>query len=89
MNRVSVLPANAAQSGPDLVNYYINLEDALRDREFVDTATAARRVGVSQRTIEAWIDAGLIRAIFIGKKYKVQLESLYVYVRSHALQRAS
>src|SRR2546430_10998024 len=55
---------------------------------FLDTATAAERVGVSQRTIQAWIDAGFIHAVPIGRKFRVYLESLLNHVRTRALSRA-
>ncbi len=72
----------------ELLAYYLDLPPSRREELFPQTATAAVRVGVSQRTIQAWIDAGLIRAVPIGKRFRVHLESLLSYLRNCALRRA-
>jgi len=72
----------------DLLAYYLSLLPPKRNELFLDTATAAERVGVSQRTIQAWIDAGFIHAVPIGRKFRVYLESLLNHVRTRALSRA-
>ena len=73
----------------DLLAYYLSLVPSKRDELFLDTATAAERIGVSQRTIQAWIDAGFIRAVPVGRKFRVHVESLLNYVRTRALRRAT
>ena len=73
----------------DLLAYYLGLPPSKRNDLFVDTATAADRIGVSQRTIQAWIDVGLIRAVPIGKKFHVALASLLDYVRARALRQST
>lgn len=40
--------------------------------------------GVSQRTVQLWIDSGVVRAVPVGKKYRVLLESLRRYVEKQA-----
>lgn len=72
----------------DLLAYYLSLLPAKRNELFLDTASAAERVGVSQRTIQAWIDAGFINAVPVGRKFRVFVESLLNYVRTRALSRA-
>lgn len=39
-------------------------------------------VGLSQRTIQLWIEVGFITAIKIGRKYQVSLDSLRAYLES-------
>ena len=69
----------------DLLGYYLSLAPLEREELFPPTAAAAARIGVSQRTIQSWIDAGLIQAVPIGKKFRVYLESLLNYL--HAVLR--
>lgn len=71
----------------DLLGYYLSLSPLKRKELFTDTAGAADRIGVSQRTIQSWVDAGLVRAIPIGKKFQVQLDSLLSHVRGHVSNR--
>lgn len=73
----------------DLLAHYLSLTPSKREELFPPTGTAAARIGVSQRTIQAWIDAGLINAVPIGKKFHVYLESLLNYLRTCALHRAN
>jgi excisionase family DNA binding protein len=48
-----------------------------REEQFADTARVAVIVGLSRRTIQLWIEIGLLDAIRVGrKKYRVSLESL-------------
>ena len=73
--------SNTESTDPDLLTFYLGLSPAKRKELFVDTASAADRIGVSQRTIQAWIDAGLVRAVPIGRKFQVELASLLGYLR--------
>ena len=72
----------------DLLAYYLSLLPSKRNELFLDTASAAERVGVSQRTIQSWIDAGFIQAVPIGRKFRVYVESLLRHVRTRALRHA-
>ena len=63
-----------------LLDIYWEMDVEERHRKFVDTAAAAARAGVSQRTIELWIACGYIQAIRIGYKYRVDLASLKAYL---------
>ena len=66
----------------DLLDMYLNLPHKQREQRFADTASAARITGLTQRTIQLWIEFGAIRAIPIGRKYKIDHESLKAYLKS-------
>lgn len=72
-------------SSEQLLELYLRLPAKERATRFADTAHCAEIVGVSRRTILFWIDAGLIRAIPVGKKYQICLVSL----RKHLKRRAA
>jgi excisionase family DNA binding protein len=67
----------------DLFQRYLSLPANQREQEFPSTTRAAKRVGVSPRTIQLWIEGGKIKAISIGKKYKVHFGSLLAHIPSH------
>ena len=71
-----------------LLDLYLSLSPAARDRMFVDTAQAAGATGVSMRTIQLWIESGAVRAIAIGRKYRIVLESLRAHLKSQMNKRA-
>jgi len=60
----------------ELLCLYISLTPAPREKIFINTAQAAKITGVSMRTIQLWIECGTVRAIIIGKRYRIVLESL-------------
>lgn len=66
----------------DLLEMYLTLPHKQRELRFADTASAAKITGLTQRTIQLWIEFGAIRAIPIGRKYKIDLESLRAYLKS-------
>lgn len=68
-------------SGEELLELYLTLPHKLRQQRFADTAHAAQITGLTQRTIQLWIEFGSIRAIPVGRKYKIDLESLKEYLR--------
>ena len=68
----------------ELLEYYLGLDEPLRTRQFADTARVANFIGLSQRTIQLWIETGLIRAVRIGRKYQVDLESVKAHLRACA-----
>jgi|SRR5206468_863231 len=80
--------SQAETNEADLLAHYLSLRPSEREELFPSTATAAVRIGVSQRTIQAWIDAGLIHAVPIGKKFRVHLESLLNYLHTRVLRRS-
>ena len=73
----------------ELLRMYLKLPKKERSEIFADTARAAELTDLSQRTIQFWIESGAIRAIPIGKKYQVYLESLADYLKKQAKKRAS
>ncbi|MGH9765421.1 MAG: hypothetical protein ACREDR_17210 [Blastocatellia bacterium] len=66
----------------ELLDFYLGLPERDRDRVFVSTARAAEFVGVAQRTIQQWVEFGFVRAVPIGRKYKVTVDSLKGYLKS-------
>jgi excisionase family DNA binding protein len=68
----------------DLLNLYLSLPEEKRQQKFANTSEAARMVGLSRRTIQMWIEVGLIAAIKIGRKYQVSVDSLRAYLKSRA-----
>jgi excisionase family DNA binding protein len=71
----------------ELLNLYLSLPPGARERAFLSTAQAAEITGVSIRTIQLWIESGVIRALVIGRKYRVVLESLRAHLESQLDQR--
>lgn len=71
----------------DLLDLFLGLGRDERRARFADTAQTAEMVGVSRRTIQQWIDTGLIRAVAVGHKYQVLLDSVHCYLKVCAHQR--
>jgi len=67
-----------------LIDEYLTMPKRARDRQFLDTASAAEIANVSQRTIELWIGSRAIRAVLVGRKYQVSLPSLISYIKSRS-----
>ncbi|HXG65589.1 MAG TPA: hypothetical protein VNO70_10810 [Blastocatellia bacterium] len=89
INRIEPEQLEAAATdltSEQLIEFYLELPKKARDACFVDTAQAAEMAGVTQRTIELWIECGLIRAVRISKRYKVVLLSLKEYLKSKAVR---
>lgn len=74
-------------SQEDLLDTYLEMPTKLRDVQFIDTASAAERAGLSQRTIQLWIESGDLRAVVVGKKYKVLVASLVACLKDHTRKR--
>lgn len=72
-------PINISEE--ELLQLYLSLPRQLRGKRFADTASAAELTNLSQRTIQFWIETGAIRAVSIGKKYQVDLDSLVDYLK--------
>ncbi len=66
----------------DLLQHYLSLPATQREKEFLSTTKAAKRIGVSPRTIQLWIEDGKIKAISIGRNYKVHFESLLAHIQN-------
>lgn len=66
----------ANSTDADLLRLYMSLPPASREATFISTAQAAATTGVSMRTIQLWIECGTVRAIMVGRKYRILLNSL-------------
>jgi len=64
----------------ELLGLYLSLSPTSRAEIFVGSAEAAKITGVSVRTIQLWIECGAVRAIVIGRKYKIVLDSLRAHL---------
>ena len=72
----------------DLLNLYLSLPKKQREQRFMDTAHAAAITGLSIRTIQLWIERGVVQAVPVGKKYQVELSSLRDYLTRQVDKRA-
>jgi len=66
----------------NLLELYLSLPENQREQKFPTTERAAKVIGVSRRTIQFWFDAGDIEAIFVGRNYRVNFDSLVTYLKS-------
>lgn len=66
----------------ELLSLYLSLPPTPREKAFINTAQAAEITGLSMRTIQLWIETGAIRALVIGRKYKIVLDSLRAHLES-------
>jgi len=82
------LPGIANLADGELLNLYLSLSPESRGKVFITTAHAAEITGVSMRTIQLWIECGAVRAIAVGKKYQVVLESLRAYLEGQMKKAA-
>jgi excisionase family DNA binding protein len=73
----------------ELLNLYLSLSPDRREQTFINTAHAAEITGVSMRTIQLWIECGALRAIVIGRKYRIVLESLRVHLEAQMKKMAN
>ena len=71
-----------------LLEFYLSLSLQKRSEAFASTARAAEIAGLSQRTIQFWIEVGAIRALCVGRRYQVSLDSLKAYLRAKADRQA-
>lgn len=76
--------AAASQGSDELLQYYLELPAKERNKQFANTASAAELIGRSQRTIQRWIEAGLIRAVSIVGRELVLVSSLRDFVQQQA-----
>jgi excisionase family DNA binding protein len=65
-----------------LLERYLSLSEKQREEEFLTTERAAEIAGMSQRTIQLWVDVGDLRAIFLGRKCRVHRDSLMEYLKN-------
>jgi excisionase family DNA binding protein len=66
----------------DLLELYLSLPEDQREQKFPTIKRAAQFTGMSCRTIQYWVEIKNIDAIFVGKKCRVNLDSLITYLKS-------
>ncbi len=68
-------------SGPTgLLQIYLSSSRKERTQRFIDTRAAAELTGLSRRTIQWWIETGLIEAVRIGRRYQIDRRSLLTHL---------
>jgi hypothetical protein len=77
------------QSDEELLQHYLDLPAAERDLQFADVLRAAQLTGLSPRTIQRWAKHRCIRAILIAERYRIEIESLYNYIKRRARVRGN
>ena len=65
-----------------LLDLYLSLAYVERDKRFACTMRAAEITGLSVRTIQFWIECGYVQALYIGRKYRVDLDSLRLHLKT-------
>ena len=68
----------------DLLEDWLSMSREGREQKFASTARAAEIAGVSQRTVQFWIESGHLISIRIGKKHKIYLPSLINHISPQA-----
>ena len=66
----------------ELLKLYLSLPRQEREKRFANTTRVAELTGSSRRTIQFWVQIGVVDAVLIGKKYEVDLNSLTAYLSS-------
>lgn len=59
-----------------LLELWLSLPADGRDRDFAGTSRAADLVGVALRTMQDWVNGGIIPSVRIGSRYRVHLPSM-------------
>jgi hypothetical protein len=77
------------RSDEELLQHYLDLPTAERDLQFADVLRAAQLTGLSPRTIQRWAKHRCIRAILIAERYRIEIESLYNYIKRRARARSN
>ncbi|MGH9768800.1 MAG: helix-turn-helix domain-containing protein [Blastocatellia bacterium] len=65
----------------NLLEQYLSLPDDQREQKFPTTERAAKLTGMSRRTIQYWVEIRDIKAVFVGKICRVELDSLMTYLK--------
>lgn len=89
MNLNASLTTAAYVTDEELLELYLTLPKGKREERFADTARAAEMAGLSVRTIQLWVESGAVRAVTVGRKYRVDLQSLRDYLKLQALKRSA
>jgi len=81
---LGVLGGENHYSNNVLLEQYLAMPQMLRNQKFPSTALAAAFVGIPQRTIQYWIEIGEIEAVYLGKKWRVNIDSLIEFLKKRA-----
>lgn len=82
MRSLSFIPSENGPSTKDLLELYLAASAQERGKLFLDTERAAQLTGLSRRTIQFWIETGVVKAIAIGRRYEVYLPTLTSYLQT-------
>jgi len=88
MSRNLAPPPINNMTDEQLLELYLSLPKPEREARFVSTANTAELAGLSVRTIQLWIESGALRAVPVGKKYRVDVASLREYLAFQASRHA-
>jgi excisionase family DNA binding protein len=75
------------RSDEELLQCYLDLSTKERDARFAEVSRAAQLTGISPRTIQRWAKQHRIQAIFIAERYRIEINSLYNYIKQRAWAR--
>ena len=75
-------PTLAESTEDSLLDLYLSLACVERDKRFACTMRAAEITGLSVRTIQFWVECGYVQALYIGRKYRVDLDSLRLHIKT-------
>jgi hypothetical protein len=73
----------------DLLERYLALAADDRHREFLSTTGAAEFTGKARRTIQFWVEIGVVEAVFIGNRCWISVDSLKKYLKRRANKHAA
>jgi hypothetical protein len=73
----------------ELLERYLALAGENRDQAFLSTAGAAELTGKARRTIQFWVEIGVVEAVFIGNRCWISVDSLKRYLRGRADKHAA
>ena len=82
--RHSVRSIHFENPSPSLLDLWLTLPPEGRDREFAGTARAAKLAGVAIRTMQDWVNGGIIPSIRIGSRYRVHLPSMHKFLEARS-----
>lgn len=78
----------AGMNDEEILAFYLSLPKKEREERFASTARTAELAGLSVRTIQLWIESGALRAVPVGRNYRVDLDSLREHLTLRARQRS-
>lgn len=75
--------STARDSEREMAEIWLSMSREERREKFAGTARAAEIAGVSQRTVQFWIDSGYLVSLRIGKNYQIYLPLLVEHLFPH------